>query len=140
MNQGGVTMLLLKNSFLKYLFLFLVGGFIYVSIELLVNGHSHISMLIAGGVCFILIGYINSIFPSNVSILIQMFISALVITFVELTTGIIVNVWLQVNVWDYSTFHYNLWGQICPFFTSIWFFLSLPAILFDDWLRYHILG
>nr|WP_271716111.1 hypothetical protein [Anaeromicropila herbilytica] len=102
------------------------------------SGSSHITMLIAGGIGFILIGLLNDKFPPNKSIIFQMMITALIITAVELTTGLIVNVWLHYNVWSYRMFPYNLWGQICPYFSILWFILSLPAILLDDLLRYRI--
>ncbi len=73
------------------------------------------------------------------AIISQMAISALIITTVELITGVIVNLWLGLNVWDYSKQPYNLLGQICLLYTNIWFFLSLPAILLDDYLRYYLM-
>ena len=45
----------------KYLFLFLIGGLIYVSIELIYRGHSHWTMGVLGGVSFISIGLILNI-------------------------------------------------------------------------------
>lgn len=133
-------MLFIKNAYVKYLFLFLFGGFLYVIVELLFNGSSHISMLIAGGLCFVLIGLINEVFPWNMSLISQMFLSSIVITVIEFITGLIVNVWLKFHVWDYSHIPYNFLGQICLVYTICWFFLSLPAILLDDWLRYKLLG
>ncbi len=132
-------MLLIYNRFLKYTFLFLTGGFLYGLVEILSRGYSHISMMIAGGVCFILIGLLNEIYSWNMSILSQMVVSSLIITSVELVSGIIVNLWLKLNVWNYSNMPYNFLGQICLLYTNIWFFLSLPAILLDDFLRYLIM-
>jgi len=97
-------------------------------------------MLIAGGICFILIGLLNEIFPYKVSIISQMFISALIVTAVEFISGYIVNIILGLNVWDYSDLPYNFLGQICLLFSNIWFLLSLPAIILDDYLKYYLLG
>lgn len=132
-------MLIIYNNFLKYTFLFLIGGFSYGGIEILFRGYSHISMFIAGGLCFILIGLLNEIFSWDMAVISQMVISALIITAIEFITGIIVNVWLKLGVWDYSDMPFNLLGQICLLYTNIWFFLSLLAILMDDYLRYYIL-
>lgn len=132
-------MWMVNNRFLKYTFLFLIGGFAYGAIELISRGFSHISMFIAGGICFILIGLLNEIYSWNMSLLSQMVISASIITLVEFTVGIIVNVWLKLNVWDYSDKPYNVMGQICLLYTNYWFFLSLFAILLDDYLRYYVL-
>lgn len=132
-------MLLLYNRFLKYTLLFFIGGFAYGGIEILFRGFSHISMLIAGGICFILIGLLNEVFPWDMALISQMFISAGIVTVVEFVIGWVVNIWLGLNVWDYSTLPYNFMGQICLLFINIWFFLSLFAILLDDYLRYYIL-
>ena len=132
-------MLLRYNKFLKYILLFLTGGFAYGGIEILFRGYSHISMFAAGGLCFILIGLINEIFSWDVAFVSQMVISSFIITAVEFIFGLIVNVWLGL-VWDYSDLPYNLMGQTCLLFSIIWFFLSPLAILADDYLRYRLLG
>ena len=132
-------MLMIRNRFLKYAFLFLIGGFAYGGIELISRGFSHISMFIAGGICFILIGLLNQGYSWNMSLLSQMVISAVIITSVEFVIGLIVNVWLNLNVWDYSNKPYNFMGQICLLYTNFWFLLSLLAIFLDDYLRYRIL-
>ena len=44
---------------IKELFLFLIGGFLYYSIEILWRGFSHWSMFILGGLCFIYAGLQN---------------------------------------------------------------------------------
>ncbi len=132
-------MLIIYNNFMKYIFLFLTGGFLYGGIENIFRGYSHISMCIAGGICFVLIGLLNKVYSWKMALLSQMVISALIITVVELITGLIVNVWLDLNVWDYSSLPYNFLGQICLLFTNIWFLLSFFAILLDDYLRYYIL-
>ncbi|MDF2843527.1 MAG: putative rane protein [Herbinix sp.] len=132
-------MLMVYNRFLKYTFLFLTGGFAYGAIEILTRGYSHISMLIAGGICFVLIGLLNEVYSWDMSLLSQMVISAGIITTVEFTVGIIVNVWLKLGVWDYSSKPYNLLGQVCLLYTNLWFLLSLFAILLDDYLRYFFM-
>lgn len=133
-------MLLRNNKLLLYFLLFQIGGFAYGGIEIIFRGYSHISMMIAGGICFILIGLINEVFPNEIGIIKQMALSAVIITLVEFITGLIVNVWLGLNVWDYSELKLNFMGQICIPYTIIWFFLSPLAILMDDYIRYYILG
>jgi uncharacterized membrane protein len=133
------SMLIVYNKFLKYTFLFLTGGFAYGGIEIMSRGYSHISMMIAGGICFVLIGLLNEVFSPEMAIISQMVISALIITIVEFVVGLVVNVWLQLNVWDYSDKPYNLMGQVCLLYTIYWFFLSLLAIIMDDFLRYFLL-
>lgn len=132
-------MLIARNNFLKYTFLFLFGGFAYGGIEILFRGYSHISMLVAGGSSFVLIGLLNEVFPWDMAIVSQMAISAVIVTTIEFLVGLIVNVWMKLGVWDYSDQPYNIMGQICLLFTNIWFFLSFFAILMDDYLRYFLL-
>ena len=120
--------------------LFIIGGFIYIGIEIAFRGYTHISMYFAGGICFLLVGLINEVFPWDMAFTSQMLISALIITAVEFLVGLIVNVWLGSNVWDYSRLPYNFMGQVCLLFSNLWFLMSIPAILLDVWLRYWLLG
>ena len=129
------SMLKINNHILKIVLFFFVGGFAYCGIETLFRGYSHISMLIAGGVCFLLIDYINQRYKDEIPLAARMFLAALAITTVELLAGLIVNLWMHLNVWDYSDQPLNAWGQICPLFSLIWFFLSAPAIWLDNYLQ-----
>ena len=126
-----------RKLLLKYLFLFLVGGAIYCVIELLYREYTHPSMYILGGLCFIVCGLFNEIFEWDTPLLIQMLLSSIAITDLEFITGIIVNLILHLNVWDYSNLPFNLLGRICLPFCIIWFFLSLIGIVLDDYLRYY---
>lgn len=128
------------KSIFKYIALFLVGGFIYYFLEILYRGYSHFSMIVVGGICFIFIGSINNIFKSNPPLLLQMFISSIGITSIEFISGIVINLWLNLNVWDYSNMPFNLLGQVCLNYTAIWFFLSLAAIFLDDFIRWKFFG
>lgn len=132
-------MLLRSNNFLKYILFFFIGGFAYGGIEIIYRGYSHISMLIAGGICFILIGLINGVFSGERSFINLMFISAAIITLVEFVVGLIVNVWLNLNVWDYSVQPFNFMGQVCIRYSLYWFFLSPIAIYMDNILHRYIL-
>ena len=124
--------------FYKYLFLFLVGGLIYCGIEMLWRGHTHWTMLIVGGLCFLFCGSINELFDMYMPIWIQMLICAAGITVIEFIAGIILNIILQLNVWDYSNQPFNILGQICLLYSFLWFLLSLLAIVADDFLRYWL--
>ena len=50
---------------------------------------------------------------------------ALTITAYEFFVGLIVNLRLGWDVWDYSSVPFNILGQICPVYTMIWFLLCL---------------
>ena len=126
------------NTILKYLTLFLIGGITYYFIEIAYRGYSHYSMVIVGGLCFILIGSINEFSNKEIPLLLQMLISVLLVDIVELISGIIINKVLLLNVWDYSQLKYNFLGQISLNSSITWFFLSLFAIYMDDLLRHVI--
>ena len=84
-----------------------------------------------------MIGRIIEDCPSCVSLLSQMVLSALVVTAMEFAAGLVLNVWMGLEIWDYSDLPYNLLGQVCLLYMNLWFLLSLPAILLDDWLRWR---
>ncbi|SDN15653.1 putative ABC transporter permease [Acetanaerobacterium elongatum] len=126
------------KQLLKLSILFCIGGLVYNLIEIMHHGSTHWSMLIVGGLCFLLIGAINELYTFDMALPSQMLISAIIVTAVELITGLIINVVLGWNVWDYSNLPYNLCGQICLLYFNIWFLLSLAGIFLDDWLRYWL--
>ena len=119
----------------KYLILLLVGGGAYYCIELLARGFSHWTMFFVGGICFILIGAINEITP-KMPLVRQMFVSAFVITAVEFLSGCILNIWLGLNIWDYTHETFNLCGQISLKHTIYWLMLSSIGIILDDYIRW----
>ena len=123
----------------KHFILFFVGGSAYYLLEIIMRGFSHYSMFICGGLCFLGCGLLNEFVNIEIGLLGQMFLSSLIITGLELITGLIVNVWLGGNVWDYSNLPYNFKGQICLPYSIVWFFLSAAAIVLDDWIR-HLLS
>lgn len=127
----------LKNIY-KLLCLFTFGGFVYYTIEMIFRGYSHESMYILGGICFVLIGCINEFFSWETLFQYQCLIGAGIVTVLEFITGCIVNLWLGLNVWDYSDMPLNLLGQICLPFSVIWIVLSAVAIFVDDVMRYYL--
>lgn len=124
---------------LKEFILLIIGGALYFIIEVLYRGYSHLSMFLLGGICFVVIGLINEVFDYKMSLLkFQMPIAAIVVTVLEFITGLIVNKWLGLNVWDYSNTPFNVMGQICLPFTIVWYLLSGIAIVLDDYIRYFV--
>ncbi len=78
----------------KYLFLFGVGGLLYILIELIWRGRSHWTMFLLGGICFVFLGLINEVIPWQMPLWQQILIGAIGITILEFVTGCIVNLWL----------------------------------------------
>lgn len=122
--------------FLKYLFLFIIGGVVYYSMEMLFRGYSHYSMVILGGICFIACGLLNELLSWDTSLLLQGLIGSGIITVLEFLTGVLVNMILHLNVWDYSNMPLNVLGQICLPFSLLWVIIAIGAIILDDYIRY----
>lgn len=125
---------------LKYTFLFWFGGATYVALEVIWRGYSHWTMLLLAGVLFIVIGLLNEIWSWNLKFRYQVLISTAIATTLELFTGLIVNVCLGWDVWDYSNVPFNFLGQICLPYTFLWIALSAVAIILDDVLRWKFFG
>ncbi len=124
----------------KCVVLALIGGLVYYVIEVLWRGRSHWTMAVLGGLCFVLCGLINEPMPREVPLWKQMVLCSAVITMMELAAGLILNEYLGLGIWDYSQMPFNFLGQICLPYTVLWLFLSVPAIMLDDWLRHRLFG
>ena len=128
------------KAILKHAVLALCGGCVYFLIEMAWRGHSHWTMAVLGGVCFVLIGDINEFIPWNMPLVLQGAIGSGVVTLLELVSGIVLNLWLGLGIWDYSNMPFNFLGQICLPFSLLWVALSVVAVIVDDWLRYWLFG
>lgn len=124
---------------IKYLILLAIGGTVYCGIEILVRGFTHWTMFLVGGICFILIGIINEITP-KMPLVRQMLLSAVIITVAEFVSGCILNIWLDLDIWNYSNETFNLLGQISLKHTIYWFLLSCVGIILDDYVRHFLFG
>lgn len=103
--------------------IFLIGALGYGIIEILWRGFTHPTMLLAGGVCFLamteIADYFRDFSTFKKSILASFFITA-----IEMIIGVIVNIGLNLEVWDYSGLPLNILGQISLIYSILWFFLS----------------
>ncbi|MBR5020127.1 MAG: hypothetical protein IKY17_00720 [Oscillospiraceae bacterium] len=100
--------------------LFAIGGGVYVGLEMLWRGRSHVSMFAAGGLCFLLLGQMRDLRLPG-----RLILGPGMITVVELATGLLVN--RDYGVWDYRAMPGNFLGQICPAYSLLWLPLSLAA-------------
>lgn len=126
------------SQVLKNLFLFLVGGIVYCMLEMLFRGHTHVTMVIVGGVCFLMCGMLNEVIPWEMPLPEQMLVCAVLITGIEFVSGVVLNTWLGLGIWDYSDMPFNIYGQVCLPFSVLWYFLSAVGIILDDYLRYWL--
>lgn len=116
--------------------IFYLGGMFYCLVELLWRGWTHGSMFLLGAACFYTVGALNRF--SRAPVLAQMTVGALLVTFFEFLTGILVNRVLGMNIWSYAAVPMNLMGQICLPFTLLWFPLCGIAIFAEDALRHAL--
>ena len=130
-----------RNSVCKTAILFVFGGLAYFGLEVLFRGHSHWTMFVLGGFLFLILGELNEgLLEWDTPLIWQGVLGSAIVTGAELVTGMILNVWLGLGVWDYSGMPFNYKGQICLPFSILWIFVSIAAVVLDDWLRYWLFG
>ena len=125
------------NNTTKNIIIFLIFGVSYYLLEILWRGYSHWTMIIVGGLCGLLIGLINEITPKMNTVL-QMLLGSVIVTIIEFVAGYIINIKLDLNIWDYSNLKFNILGQVSLLFSMLWFFLSYIVIKLDDCIRDNI--
>ena len=117
-----------KTKFSTFVLLFVIGAVGYYSLEVLFRGFSHWSMALCGGLCLCLI-YLANRRLAHRPLLLRALTGALIITAVEFAAGCILNLYLHWGIWDYSHLPLNLWGQITPVFSGLWFLLCIPVCI-----------
>lgn len=122
------------GEILEKLTVFLFGAAAYCAIEILWRGYTHWTMAVAGGLCFFII-YFENTKLKNAHFLLRCAVGAASITAVELAIGIVVNIILGWNVWDYSAMPLNFLGQICLPYALLWFALCIPILFICDFAR-----
>ena len=128
----------MHKTALKYFAVFIIGALAYGLIEISVRGFSHITMGILGGLTMVVIHILNDQRREGMNFVLQIGISALFITAIEFLAGEILNVWLKMNIWDYSEVPLNYDGQICLPFVIFWIILSVIGTMTDDFLRWKM--
>ena len=130
------------KKFIGKLGLFLSCGFIYCMIEILFRGWSHWSMFVLTGFLGVFcVDSINNVLSFDCDYIVQILISTILCTIGEGISGIILNVWLQLNVWDYSkmTFGTFFFGQCNVLFCFAWMLIISIIIFYCDAYNYYIL-
>jgi uncharacterized membrane protein len=125
----------------RFLILGFIMGMCYFTLEGFWRGWTNIVMLFVGGLCGALIGLLDE-YPQyfNLKIWQQTLISLLVILVIEYSSGMLLNVWLGMRIWDYSSMPVNLNGQICLIYALLWIPLIPFGIWLDNWLRWKLFG
>lgn len=123
---------------IEYSFLWVLGGTLYYSVEILFRGFSHVSMFILGGICMMFFAWQGRRECFSKPLWLQVIRCTIFVTACEFITGLIVNKWLKLSVWDYSDQPFHLFGQICLPFAIIFSGLSALGILLDGYLLHWI--
>ena len=122
------------------------GGTVYFLLEVAfktITGHpERISwtMLVVAILLTVVVERCGAQLPWSCPLWLQALCCAALVTAVELVAGCVINLWLGLDVWDYSNMPGNLWGQICPQYSAIWWVLCLAFIPMFDWLRWTVEG
>ena len=106
------------------LIVFVLGGAFYGLTEFIYRGWTHWTMVLTGG-AVVLTFYLLVPFLFNMNVFLAAMTGALIITAYEFSMGVVVNLWLHWDVWDYSSRPGNVLGQICPLYTDYWFVICL---------------
>ena len=122
--------------FMRQIAIFLLGGTGYVGLEYLWRGRSHISMFVAGGICFLLLGRLTETKP-RLPWAVRCLLGAGIITVVELAAGLIAN--RDYRVWDYRQLPMNFQGQVCLVYSLLWIPVSFGAMLLYRLIRKKLL-
>ncbi|MCI5650584.1 MAG: hypothetical protein ACI4EG_06600 [Fusicatenibacter sp.] len=123
----------------EYLVLFLIGYCIYLAIEVTYRGFSYRLMGLSGGAALMGIGILKDLGLDEFSLPVQMMVGAVLITALELYSGMYALLVLNVRMWDYR----GIWmsqcqGLICPLFSFLWFLLSGVGIVVADVCDYYL--
>lgn len=116
----------------EYTAVFIIGALCYGLIEIMWRGSTHWTMLLTGGACMLLLHWVNQR-HYELDLWSKCGLGCLCITAVEFAVGWLVNIKLNMMVWDYSDKFLNIMGQVCPEYTAYWYFLSIPAIMTSNY-------
>ena len=114
---------------------FLLGGGLYCCLEVIWRGFSHPSMAVVGGMCVVCIFYMDRL---RLPLAYKMLLCGMTVTVIEGLSGVVLNILLGWQVWDYSQIPFNIYGQICIWFFLLWTLLSFPAMIFCRTLQRYI--
>lgn len=129
----------------KYGILFLIGAALYFEVELNFRYFAgtlpvHWSMPLLGGALFLMIGGLNNWLPWQMPLILQGMIGAALATVAEFLAGCVLNLWLKLDVWDYSGLPLNVLGQVSLPFSLAWVALATVAVVVDDVCRWKLFG
>lgn len=109
----------------RYIFVFLMGFFLYGLVEVAGRGYTHWTMCMTGGIVLMILYTLSNRPAARLAV--TCLLGAAAITIIEFAVGIFDNIIMGWQVWDYSDMPLNILGQVCPLFSLLWFVLCIPA-------------
>lgn len=128
------------KKYYKFIFYWLLGGSIYYFFEVLFRGFSHWTMFVLGGLCLAFFYYQGHLLHWRESLVKQTLRCMVFVTAMEFITGIIVNKYWRMDVWDYSEMPFQLFGQICLPFIMIFGGLCVIGIILSGYTAHWFFG
>jgi len=133
----------------KGLTIFTLMGICYIFIEIAFSsivslkpaliGQSSLWMFLVGGLLGLTLGKMNEIKTTrNLMYPFNILAGAAMITLNELISGVILNIWLGFNIWDYSSATYNFLGQIDLVHSMCWIVLTPFVFWVDDVMKHYM--
>ena len=122
------------------------GGTLYFLLEVAyktATGHpERISwtMLVLAVVLCVPVERAGAELPWECPLWLQAVVCAALVTLVEFCAGCVLNLWLGLDIWDYSALPLHLYGQVCLPFSLAWWVLCFAFIPVFDWLRWAVIG
>ena len=121
-------------------FCFSLGFFLYLTIETVYKSrisasNTHWSMGLLAGLAFVFLLFLDKTALTDSK---KAFCGMLFITVLEFFFGLYLNLYRRLNVWDYQKLPFNLLGQICPYFSLIWFVFSFLILYCNRFLLAEI--
>lgn len=122
------------------------GGAVYFLLEVAfktATGHpERISwtMLVLAVVLCVPVERAGAELPWECPLWLQAAVCASLVTCVEFLAGCVLNLWLGMDIWDYSNLPMNLLGQVCLPFFFVWWGLCMVFIPVFDLLRFEVKG
>lgn len=122
----------------RFTILGIISGIAYMLIEIMWRGYTHISMFFVGGISALCIWFIIYMpVLSKSKLITRTLLSTAAVLIIEFLAGCVINLWLDLNVWNYSDKFGNIYGQICLMYSILWFMMIPFAVWLQDTIRWH---
>ena len=116
----------------EYISMFCIGAVCYGLLEIIWRGHTHWTMVLTGGVCVMILHWSN-MRNYYKSLWVKCAYGSMYITMVEFAVGWLVNIQMDMNVWDYSDQFMNIMGQVCLLYSIFWYLLTIPTVFLSNY-------